>query len=237
MSLLITPYHILSPRLERNPFYVGNFKIRSQDLVVITSFLGIENSFLDCITRISFYQKYYQLLRHGKSPMKEKKLLVVGPPDSGRTSWFAPFQGMLTKTDFLFSSEKITVAIFCGTLFNKNLYHIETSQFICITNKLSGFYILWVLTEMYFGADYSYLVTMSFICSFFENWSVLRLRFKQCRFFIWNHSCYKHFVKDGSFRKLILWSLNSLPTAKYLISGTVLFSACFRKNYVIVITV
>ena len=74
--------------------------------------------------------------------MKEKKLLVVGPPDSGRTSWFAPFQGMLTKTDFLFSSEKITVAIFCGTLFNKNLYHIETSQFICITNKLSGFYIL-----------------------------------------------------------------------------------------------
>ena len=25
--------------------------------------------------------------------MKERKLLLVGPPDSGKTSWFAPFQG------------------------------------------------------------------------------------------------------------------------------------------------
>ena len=29
--------------------------------------------------------------------MKEKKLLVVGPADSGKISWVAPFQGMLTK--------------------------------------------------------------------------------------------------------------------------------------------
>ena len=98
----------LSPRLERKPFYVSNFNISSQDLVVITSFLGIENSFPDRITRISFYQKYYQLLLHGKFPMKEEKLLVIGPPDSGKTSWFASFQGMLTKIDFLFSNEIIT---------------------------------------------------------------------------------------------------------------------------------
>ena len=25
--------------------------------------------------------------------MKERKLLLVGLPDSGKTSWFAPFQG------------------------------------------------------------------------------------------------------------------------------------------------
>ena len=74
--------------------------------------LGIENSFPDRITRMSFYQKYYQLLLHGKFPMKEKKLLVVGPPDSGKTSWLAPFQGMLTNIDFLFCNEKITVVIF-----------------------------------------------------------------------------------------------------------------------------
>ena len=95
LSCLVTPYHPLShliPQLERKTFYVGNFKISSQDLFVITSFLGIENSFPNCITRISFYQKYYQLLLHGKSPMKEKKSLVVGPPDSGKTSWFAPFK-------------------------------------------------------------------------------------------------------------------------------------------------
>ena len=28
-----------------------------------------------------------------KFPMKERKLLLVGPPFSGKTSWFAPFQG------------------------------------------------------------------------------------------------------------------------------------------------
>ena len=169
--------------------------------------------------------------------MKEKKLLVVGPSDSGKTSWLAPFQGMLTNIDFLFCNEKITVVIFWGILFNKNLYHIEISQFICIAKKLSGFYILWVFTEMYFATDHSYLITMSFIYSLFKNWNVLRSRFKQCSFFIWNHSYYKHFAKDGSFRKLILWSLNSLPTAKYLIWSTILFSACFRRNYVIVITI
>ena len=63
--------------------------------------------------------------------MNEKDLLVVRPPDSGKTSWFAPFQGMLTNIDFLFSSEKITVVIFWGILFNKSLYHIETSLLRC----------------------------------------------------------------------------------------------------------
>ena len=73
--------------------------------------------------------------------MKEKTLLVVAPPDIGKTSWFAPFQGMLTNIDFLFSCGKITVVIFWRILFSKNLYHIETSQFICIAKKLSGFCI------------------------------------------------------------------------------------------------
>ena len=53
--------------------------------------LGVENSFPDRIVRMSFYQKYDQLLVHGKFPMKEKKLVVAGPPDSGKTIWFAPF--------------------------------------------------------------------------------------------------------------------------------------------------
>ena len=72
--------------------------------------------------------------------MKEKKLLFVGPPDSGKTSWFAPFQGMLTDTDLVLKSEKVTAIICSGIFFvTKNLYHIEASQFICVGNQLPGF--------------------------------------------------------------------------------------------------
>ena len=101
--------------------------------------LGIENSFPDRITRMSFYQKYYQFLLHRKFPMKEKKLLVVGPPDSGKTSWFASFQGILTNTDLLLSNEKVAAVICSGILFTKNLYNAEVNQFICIANQMFGF--------------------------------------------------------------------------------------------------
>ena len=53
---------------------------------------GIENSFADPRERKRFYQKYYQILLHGKYTVKETKLMPLGPPDSGKTSWFCPFQ-------------------------------------------------------------------------------------------------------------------------------------------------
>ena len=59
--------------------------------------------------------------------MKEKKLLVVGPPDSGKTTWFAPFQGILTNADLLLSSEKVIAIICSEILFTKILYHIKAS--------------------------------------------------------------------------------------------------------------
>ena len=71
--------------------------------------------------------------------MKEKTLLVLGPPDTGKTTWFTPFKGILTNTGLLFSSEKVTAIICSRAFFTKNLHHIETSQFICIANQLSGF--------------------------------------------------------------------------------------------------
>jgi len=51
------------------------------------------NSFPERETRLEFLQKYYQILLHGRFPMKEPKLLLEGPPDSGKTSWVAPFEG------------------------------------------------------------------------------------------------------------------------------------------------
>ncbi|XP_057293352.1 uncharacterized protein LOC130621979 [Hydractinia symbiolongicarpus] len=44
---------------------------------------GVENSFPDRNVQLRFYQKWYQILLAGQYPMKEKKLLLVGPPDSG----------------------------------------------------------------------------------------------------------------------------------------------------------
>ena len=54
---------------------------------------GVENSFPDRDIRMKFLQKYYQLLCHKKFPMKEPKLVLVGAPDSGKTSWIFPFYG------------------------------------------------------------------------------------------------------------------------------------------------
>ena len=38
-----------------------------------------------------FYQKYYQIILNKKFPIKETKLLLIGPSDSGKTSCFALF--------------------------------------------------------------------------------------------------------------------------------------------------
>ena len=104
LSHLITPYPL---DWRKNHFHLAILKLVSRIMLLLHFVLGIKNNFPDRITGMSFYQKYYQLLLHGKFPMKEKKLLVVGPPDSGKKSWFAPFQGKLANTDLLLSSEKV----------------------------------------------------------------------------------------------------------------------------------
>ena len=41
------------------------------------------------------YRKYYQLLCHGRFSLETKKFCLVGDPNSGKTSWSAPFQGII----------------------------------------------------------------------------------------------------------------------------------------------
>lgn len=48
---------------------------------------GIINSFPDADVRVNFLNKFYQCLLASKMPHKVKKLVVVGPKDSGKTSW------------------------------------------------------------------------------------------------------------------------------------------------------
>lgn len=60
---------------------------------ILIYFSGVENSFPNPVVRRQFYKRYYQLLLHKKYPMKESKLCLVGPPNSGKTSWFSPFEG------------------------------------------------------------------------------------------------------------------------------------------------
>ncbi|XP_066925566.1 uncharacterized protein [Clytia hemisphaerica] len=56
---------------------------------------GIFNSFPGKRKRLKFLQKFYQLLLHQMFPIKERKLLVYGDSNSGKTSWFYVFQGII----------------------------------------------------------------------------------------------------------------------------------------------
>ena len=57
---------------------------------------GIENSFGRRTDECKdFLRKYYQLLFPGKFPQKIKKLCLICHFDSGKTSWFQPFQAIV----------------------------------------------------------------------------------------------------------------------------------------------
>ena len=56
---------------------------------------GLQNSFPDTSTKRHFMRKYYQCLCTGHFQHKTKKLCVIGPKDSGKTSWVAPLQGII----------------------------------------------------------------------------------------------------------------------------------------------
>ena len=51
---------------------------------------SVANSFREEEVRVLFLQMLYQLLLHGKYPFKSKKMICVGPSDSGKTTWLSP---------------------------------------------------------------------------------------------------------------------------------------------------
>ena len=56
---------------------------------------GVLNSFPDLPGRMKFLNKFYQCLMTRRMPHKTLKLVVYGPKDSGKTSWFQVFLGVI----------------------------------------------------------------------------------------------------------------------------------------------
>ena len=65
--------------------------------------------------------------------MTEKKLLLVGPPDSEKSSWCVQFQGMLTKMGLLYICEKRTF-IDCSEIPFTYLHCKVIAWFLYFTN-------------------------------------------------------------------------------------------------------
>ena len=56
---------------------------------------AIMNSFPEDEIRANFLNKFYDCLLAGRMPHKVRKLVVYGPKDSGKTSWFQVFLGII----------------------------------------------------------------------------------------------------------------------------------------------
>ncbi|XP_065066524.1 uncharacterized protein LOC135692361 [Rhopilema esculentum] len=58
---------------------------------------SLQNSFPEHDVLQRFLQKWYQLALKDCFPQKAKKLCCVGEADSGKTSWFAPYEGIISR--------------------------------------------------------------------------------------------------------------------------------------------
>lgn len=81
---------------------------------------SLRNIMPDDRTNRDFLKKSYQLAKKGQQ--KTKKLCCVGDADSGKTSWFAPFEGII-------SHEKLAT-VTRGTVFCKHAVE-RNRMFVC----------------------------------------------------------------------------------------------------------
>lgn len=69
---------------------------------------SIINSFPDLYMRTNFLNHFYQCLLCGQLPIKSKKLVTVGPSDSGKSSWARILFGLTAKTNVATISKEKT---------------------------------------------------------------------------------------------------------------------------------
>ena len=58
---------------------------------------SVINSFEDPKERVNFLNEFLQCLMCGRMPQKVKKLVVMGPKDSGKTTWTSVFLGIIRR--------------------------------------------------------------------------------------------------------------------------------------------
>lgn len=60
---------------------------------------GLDQNFPDERVKKAFIKQLYQLLIKDGFPFKHKKICLVGPSNSGKSSWFSVIQGIIAHTD------------------------------------------------------------------------------------------------------------------------------------------
>ena len=103
------------------------------------------------------------------------------------------------------------------TYLRKTLYHVETRQLICFSAQLTGFYIIGVITERYFGIDFNLLYSMFlhiskvnikltwFNCWVFFKYLSLLSKCESCELNI-NITLLPHVAADLGLLQLQIWS-------------------------------
>ena len=77
------------------------------------------------------------IIRHGPRDKTKIRVEILAPQQKSQY--------------FSFCRQKLVV---CSEIpFSKNSYHMETSQLICLANRMTGFYMIQVFTERYFRTD------------------------------------------------------------------------------------
>ena len=86
----------LAIRLICNAKYHNNVP-KTKTILISRYTESIQNSFGTGDTYKLFLRMLYQLLLSGKWPFKRKKMMCVGPPDSGKTTWIVPILEVINR--------------------------------------------------------------------------------------------------------------------------------------------
>ena len=115
--------------------------------------------------------------------------------------------------------------------FTKNVDHLETSQLFCITNHLTGFCIIRVLTERFFWTEYSKFANVPKSVSGID---LLRYECKLAILFSFEVSCLERHVRNTPFSFTVAqkFILNDSLVFKLFVFFLDILKIYSQRNYV-----